>query len=320
MEKHVDYFLNKLQDKKYSDYSIDEKKIAASKLCVLFYNLEQIINYEESNGRKLSKLDMFLYAYVYTISKPKDHEDNNTSHDLVGTLLTEKSVCQGYTSLLEFICNELEIPFLYKTTEGPFGAHGNFQVTVSDDAGIEHCLHCDPFIDSRNNENESIGLNATLIPADDINNYHNHQDPSSQFLFWELAFNNITVEEKKKQLDSLTFIEELRNDDAENVIKEHYMSLKNNILELNNFFGIEFEELDNPDKIMKAYKILKDYYSQINIPISRETLYSHVNKLLVDVNIVLRNMNTNEAMLCAESNLNEIIEETKSRQKTKWVK
>lgn len=31
-------------------------------------------------------------------------------------------------------------------------------------------------------------------------------------------------------------------------------------------------------------------------------------------------MNTHEAMFCAESNLSEIIEETKSRQKTKWIR
>ena len=320
MVKKSDYFLDKLQDKKYSSYLISEKQIAVGKLYNFFNNLEKLKNYEESNGRKLSKIDMFLYAYVNTVSKPKDHEDDNTSHDLVGTLLTGKSVCQGYTSLLEFICNELDIPFLYKVTEGPFGAHGNFQVIVDDEDGIKHCLHCDPFIDSKDNENNSIGLNAVLIPADDINNYHNHQDPSSQFLFWELAFNSMTVEEKKKQLDSLSFLEKLRNESEETAIKKHYEYLKNNILELNKFFRIELEELDSNDKIINAYRTLKEYYSYINVPIDREVIYSHINKLLVDVNIAIRNINVTEAVLYAENDLNKIIEETKLRYKTKWIK
>lgn len=130
----------------------------------------------------------------------------------------------------------------------------------------------------------------------------------------------MTVEEKKEQLDSLSFLEKLRNESEETAIKKHYEYLKNNILELNKFFRIELEELDSNDKIINAYRTLKEYYSYINVPIDREVIYSHINKLLVDVNIAIRNINVTEAVLYAENDLNKIIEETKLRYKTKWIK
>ena len=40
----------------------------------------------------------------------------------------------------------------------------------------------------------------------------------------------------------------------------------------------------------------------------------------MDVNIAIRNINVTEAVLYAENDLNKIIEETKLRYKTKWIK
>ena len=151
---------------------------------------------------------------------------------------------------------ELSIPFLYKTTEGPFGAHGNFQVIVEDISGVEHCLHCDSFLDAPDNENDTITFNATLISANDMNNYHNHQDPSSEFLFWELAVTDTDLEDKKAALESLSIIEQFRGDDLEDEINNHYESLKEQIIHLNKFFKCEIGTLETRQDILKAYQII----------------------------------------------------------------
>ena len=97
---------------------------------------------EDNNEcRDLSELEKFLYMYINIISIMKDDEDKNTSHDIIGTILTQKAMCQGYSTIMEFICKELSIPFLYKRTEvNGITSHGNFQVILKDKDNIKHCL------------------------------------------------------------------------------------------------------------------------------------------------------------------------------------
>lgn len=46
---------------------------------------------DKDEYRDLSELEKFLYMYINVISIPKDEEDKNTSHDIIGTILTQKS-------------------------------------------------------------------------------------------------------------------------------------------------------------------------------------------------------------------------------------
>lgn len=319
--KDINYFIEKLiltdSEKKYTT---DEIQYVAKYFCDLFDKLSRMYIVENNNKRELSEIEKFLFMYINVTSKVKDHDDISTSHDIIGSILTNKAVCQGYTSIMQFICDELSIPFLYKTTEGPFGAHGNFQVILKDISGVEHCLHCDSFLDAPENENDTITFNATLISANDMNNYHNHQDPSSEFLFWELAVTDTDLEDKKAALESLSIIEQFRGDDLEDAINNHYESLKEQIIHLNKFFKCEIGTLETRQDILKAYQIMKNYYSKANISIAREKLYNIIRQIYISYNISILNMNSDEAIKNAEETINEQIENTQRKHREKWVK
>lgn len=204
MIKDKNYFINKLKELEFSsNYSEEQIEYVAEYFCILFSNLDKLKMEDNNECRDLSELEKFLYMYINIISIMKDDEDKNTSHDIIGTILTKKAMCQGYSTIMEFICKELSIPFLYKRTEvNGIRSHGNFQVILKDKDNIKHCLHCDPYIDSPSNTNDTITFNATLISADDINNYHNKQFPSGGYgdvvLFWNISLDNKSIEEIKE--------------------------------------------------------------------------------------------------------------------------
>ncbi len=320
--KNINYFIEKLiltdLEKKYTT---DEIQYVAKYFYDLFDKLSKMYIIENDNKRELSEIEKFLFMYINVTSKVKDHDDISTSHDIIGSILTNKAVCQGYTSIMQFICNELSIPFLYKTTEGPFGAHGNFQVIVKDILGVEHCLHCDSFIDAPEDEKDTITFNATLILANDMNNYHNLQDPSSQFLFWELAIADTDLEKMKASLESLSIVEQqFLEDDIEDVINNHYELLKKQIINLNRFFKCEIGSLETRQDILNAYKIMKDYYSKVKIPIDREVLYNVIREIYISYNIIILNMNSDDAKKNAEELINIQIENTQKKHKEQWLK
>lgn len=319
--KDINYFIEKLiLTDSENKYTTEEIQYAAKYFCDLFDKLSRMYIVENSSKRELSEIEKFLFMYINVTSKLKDHNDVNTSHDIIGSILTNKAVCQGYTRIMQFICDELSIPFLYKTTEGPFGAHGNFEVIVKDISCLEHCLHCDSFIDAPENENDTITFNATLILANDMNNYHNHQDPSSEFLFWELAVSDTDLESKKSSLESLSIIEQFRGDNLEDAINNHYESLKKQIVHLNRFFKCEIGALETRQDILRAYQIMKDYYSKVNMPIEREELYNMIRQIYISYNIFILNMNSDEAIKNAEETINKQVENTQIKHREKWVK
>lgn len=319
--KDINYYIQKVDSMDLQHkYSSDEKEYVAEYFYNLLNELYRMNIIDDGKKRELSEIEKFLFIYINVTSKVKDHNDNNTSHDIIGSILTNTAVCQGYTSIMQFLCNELSIPFLYKTTEGPFGAHGNFQVIVRDDTEIMHCLHCDPYIDAPDNENDTITFNATLISANNMNNYHNHQDPSSEFLFWEVALDSVSLEEKQKQLESLSMVEQLLDKGLEEAISEHYASLKNEIIHLNSFLNCKIDNLETNQDILKAYQTIKDYYKQINISISREELYSMIEKIYVSYNTSILNMNKEEAIEKAEEIIGKQIENTSKKHKINWIK
>lgn len=319
--KDINYYVEKLNSWNLNNnYTTEEIQYAANFFYTLFDELSKMHITENDVERDLSETEKFLFMYINITSKIKDHDDNNTSHDIIGSILTNKAVCQGYTSIMNFICNELSIPFLYKSTEGEFGAHGNFQVIVKDKDGYKHCLHCDSYIDAPDDENDTITFNATLISANDMNNYHNHQDPSSEFLFWELAINDIDLESKKEALESISFIEQLRQEKTDDIINNHYKSLKNDLIELNKFFKCEIGTLETREDILRAYQIMKEYYNRINNPFEREELYEMIKQLYISYNEIILNMNTEDAINKATEIIEKQIENTQKKHNEKWTR
>lgn len=299
------------------NYSFEEKEFVAQYFCNLFNDLSKMSIIENGKKRELSEVEKFLFMYINVASKIKDHISNNnaTSNDIVGSILTNTAVCQGYTRIMQFICNELSIPFLYKLTVGSAGMHGNFQVIVKDNNGIEHCLHCDSYIDAPENEHDTITFNATLISANDMNNYHNHQEPSSEFLFWDIVQGE-SLEEKKIRLDSISFLDEFSG----TTVDDHYNSLKRDIISLNKFFNCKIGNIETREDILNAYQIMKDYYDKINLSIDRDELYDMIRKIYVSYNIVILNMSNEEAVKKAEETINKQIENTNKKHKANWTK
>lgn len=321
MEKINDFIqiFNSMELEKY--YSFEEKEFVAKYFYNLFEELSKMKIIDNGEKRELSEIEKFLFMYINITSKVKDHLDNgnDTSNDIVGSILTNTAVCQGYTRIMQFICNELSIPFLYKLTQGASGLHGNFQVIVKDNNGIEHCLHCDSYIDAPDNENDTITFNATLISANDMNNYHNHQDPTDEFLFWNIV-DGKSVEEKKKQLESLGTVELITGISLDEAVKDHYDILKKQIIDLNRFFNCEIGSLKTRQDILRAYQIMKDYYDKTNVSIDRDELYDMVRHIYISYNVSILNMSNEEAIENAEEKINKQIENTKKKHKEKWVK
>lgn len=238
--------------------------------------------------------------YINVISISKDEEDKNTSHDIIGTILTQKAMCQGYSIIMDFICKELSILFLYKKTEvNGITSHGNFQVILKDKYNIKHCLHCDPYIDSPSNQNDTITFNATLISADDINNYHNKQFPSGGYgevvLFWNISLDNKSIEEIKETNNSVSTIEkmqiELSGEIEENIINSHYIKLKEQIIELNKFFKCDIGTMESKNEILFAYQKLKIYYENNINEISREEIFSLIKNIYISHFVFVDNNN-----------------------------
>lgn len=330
MIKDKNYFINKLKELEFSsNYSEEQIEYVAEYFCILFSNLDKLKMEDNNECRDLSELEKFLYMYINIISIMKDDEDKNTSHDIIGTILSQKAMCQGYSTIMEFICKELSIPFLYKRTEvNGITSHGNFQVILKDKDNIKHCLHCDPYIDSPNNTNDTITFNATLISADDINNYHNKQFPSGGYgdvvLFWNISLGNKSIEEIKETNDSVSTIEkmqiELSGETEENIINSHYIKLREEIIELNKFFNCDIGNMENRNEILLAYQKLKTYYEDNINEISREEIFSLIKNIYISHYIFVDNNSYQVASQKSNELISKQIENTNLKKKEHWIR
>ncbi len=330
MIKDKNYFINKLNKLEFaSNYSENQIEQVAECFCTLFSNLDKLKLKDNDKYRDLSELEKFLYMYINIINIPKDEEDKNTSHDIIGTILTQKAMCQGYSTIMKFICEELSIPFLYKRTEvNGITSHGNFQVILKDKDNIKHCLHCDPYIDSPSNANDTITFNATLISADDINNYHNKQFPSGGdgdvVLFWNISLDNKSVEEIKETIDSVSTIEKMRielfGETEENIINSHYVKLREEIIELNKFFSCDIGNMENKNEILLSYQKLKNYYEDNTNEISREEIFSLIRNIYISHYIFVDNNSHQVAAEKSNGLISKQIENTNTKRKEHWTK
>lgn len=101
MIKDKNYFINKLNKSSFSsNYSKDQIEQIAKYFCTLFSNLDKLKMRNKDEYRDLSELEKFIYMYINIISITKDEEDKNNSHDIIGTILTQKAMCQGYSTII----------------------------------------------------------------------------------------------------------------------------------------------------------------------------------------------------------------------------
>ena len=243
--------------------------------------------YENSIPRKLNNLELLVAIYEFVANRVYVEQD--TSHDIIGTLITNKGVCQGYCQLMSFLCESFNIPFLYKHTDtfdenrNPLGSHGNFEVIVQDENGFNHCLHCDPTIDSPKSEEDILGFNAFLIKDSDINRYYHKQIPSGNSIstFYNNFLSEQSFEQSIRLLTQINPIEQMISGKTEEeIINGHFGILKNNLVELNKFFrlNIDFNNLDN-DQLIVAYRAMYEYYNSIAQPFAPEELMQAIKNV-----------------------------------------
>ena len=261
-------------------YSDNELHQAAELINKFLIKVNNMVVLNEGGPRKLNNLERFVAIYEFVADRV--FSEQTTSHDLIGVLLTNKGVCQGYCQLMELLCEILNIPFLYKhcnsydENEKPLESHGNFEVIIEDGNGFKHCLHCDPTIDSPKEDGDVLGFNALLIHDLEVNKYYHKQKPIGGDISG--FFNNFMSDEMF--LESIAFLSKVNpievmfsNKSEEEVINDHFIELKNNLIKLNKFFklDINFEVLDN-SQLIEAYKAMYKYYISIACPINPEEL------------------------------------------------
>lgn len=261
-------------------YTDEELSKAAIQIKNFFNQLNNMVIYDDNMSRKLNNLELFVAIYEFVADRVYVEQD--TSHDIIGTLITNKGVCQGYCQLMSFLCESFNIPFLYKNSEtfdenkNPIGSHGNFEVIVRDENGFYHCLHCDPTIDSPKHEADILGFNAFLIHDSDINRYYHKQILSGNniSIFYSNFLDEQSFEHSISLLSQVNPIEQMTSRKTEEeIINGHFNKLKNNLFELNNFFrlNIDFNGLDN-SQLIGAYRVMYKYYNSIAQPFASDEL------------------------------------------------
>ena len=122
------------------------------------------------------------------------------------------------------------------------------------------------------------------------------------------------MERKKKILESLTIVEQIRGENLEEAINNHYESLKKQIIDLNRFFNCEIGSLETRQDILRAYQTMKDYYLKTNIVMDRDELYDIIRQIYISYNVSILNMNKEEAIKNADEKINKQIENTQQIQ------
>ena len=261
-------------------YTDEELLKAAIQIKSFFDKLNNMVIYEDNVSRKLNNLELFVAIYEFVADRVYAEQD--TSHDIIGALITNKGVCQGYCQLMNFFCESYHIPFLYKRSatfdenKNSIGSHGNFEVIVQDKDGFNHCLHCDPTIDSPKNEVDILGFNAFLIHDTDINRYYHKQIPLGTDIssFYNNFLDEQSFEHSISLLSQVRPIEQMISGKTEEeIINGHFTMLKNNLVELNAFFrlNIDFNGLDN-SQLIGAYRVMYQYYNNIAQPFASDEL------------------------------------------------
>ena len=309
-------------------YTDEELSKAAIQIKEFLDKLNNIIIHENNIPRKLNNLELFIAIYEFVTNRVYVEQD--TSHDIIGTLITNKGVCQGYCQLMNFLCESFNIPFLYKHTDtfdenqNRLGSHGNFEVIVQDENGFNHCLHCDPTIDSPKSEEDILSFNALLIQDSDINRYYHKQIPTGNSIstFYSVFLSEQSFEQSILLLTQVNPIEQMISDKTEEeIINGHFAKLKNNLIELNNFFrlNIVFNNLDN-DQLIGAYRAMYEYYNSIAQPFAPEQLIQAIKNVKTAEIMYEHNISFDDASMQSQKILEQRMAKSIDQHEKYWDK
>lgn len=307
----------------YSDFEISQ---ATTIVKNFIDNLNRMTIFENGNSKKLNELEIFSLIYEFVANRVYVEQD--TSHDIIGTLITNMGVCQGYCQLMSFLCEQFNIPFLYKHSEtfdeykNPLGSHANFEVIIHDKNGYLHCLHCDPTIDAPKYKDDMLGFNAFLIQDSNINNYYHKQIPSgtdiSSFYYNFLSPDNF--DKSIKLLNQVNVIEQMTTGKTEEeIIAEHYEKLRYNLINLNAFLGmnIDFKNLSQ-FQLLDAYKSAYQYYKNISRPINPDEIKEAIINAKAASFILDYNINPDQAFINSQQIFELRLKKSLNQQKECW--
>ena len=130
------------------------------------------------NGRPLSPLEKFYYAYNHVTQRMYNEEqlteNSALSRNLINVLTTDKIVCVGYVNWLIALLKELDVPCTYQSMitqhadTGEVGVHATLCVKIKDPIyGVNGIFHSDPTADSSKENVFKTGLNSfdfALVP------------------------------------------------------------------------------------------------------------------------------------------------------------
>lgn len=329
MDEIIYKYLNK--DPRIANYSDEEIQKAVRKIRTFIERLDSFRLEENGDKRRLSQVEEFavIYDYVANRNYVEDKEKDGHAHSIVGVLNSGYSVCEGFTKLTQALCELRGIPFLYKEVITRNGPHGNFQVIVGDSNEIKHCLHCDPTIDclfdpsldpeiEPSEEKKFLTYNAFLVDTKRVDDYYKKQEPEpgspGTSLFWKIAVDGQSCSELKDELENISdeqmFISMMMGQTKQDVVNSNYERIKSGFEEISKFLGVEISTPDTNEQVLKAYQRLLERYTELNIPLNREELFSTIQRVYSQ-NIPSKNIN---------ANLSERMDETQKNDRRYWDK
>lgn len=256
-----------MEEKSRGGYTEQDIQRAIKEINGFLNKLSHLRVIEKSEERQLNQLEQFLCIYEFVSNRV--YEENKTSHDITGVIKTDKAVCQGFSSLLLLLCNQVGISAMYKNCNIPeIGEdHGNIEICLVDKNGNKHCLHCDPTIDSLEDENDVLKINATLIADSDINLYYRTQEYYDVGLYGNF-FNDIQ-ETSYEISDTDRMFAEIRGEDVNELQKNRDESSRERLAEMINFFYLDKSDykVETHPEMEETYRRLYQQYKQASRPI-----------------------------------------------------
>ena len=328
MKKTIEETL--IEERNESSYTEKETQNAREEINRFLNKLKQLRVIDGDKERALNQLEQFLFIYEFVSNRV--YEEAKTSHNITGVLNTNKAVCQGFCGLLQLLCDQVGISTIYKRCCIPelagtidengnvqTGEHGDIEVCIIDENGDKHCLHCDPTIDSLEDENDVLKYNATLIADKDINLfYHTQEYYPDEGLYTNFFYG---MQEKGYEItDNDRIFAEIRGEDIEEFEKSKDELSRKQLKKMLDFFYLDGSDckIDTHSEMEETYRKLYQQYKESSMPIENteflRALYN-VQRALLDYEGELSSEQIEEK---ATEIVSSRIQESMKHQKQKW--
>ena len=171
------------QDLTFDDMFSAEQALEATR------NFNSVVKHIKSlkvNGRPLSPLEKFFYAYDFVTQRCYNEEglmeNSALSRNLINVLTTDKIVCVGYSNWLIALLTELGVPCTYQSmitshpTTNEKEVHATVCVKITDPLyGVNGIFHSDPTADASKEKIFVPGQNSfdfALVPYSNLKNMY----------------------------------------------------------------------------------------------------------------------------------------------------